>query len=171
MSLGIAPAIIHQATSPTGNDKGSWTSLFSSYATSSIIGGGWGSSCQKRSLPLFDEPMKHYEDMIMESDSLRPSLLLGAQIVVEVSNWLSLLGSLAIILHVPHVVKQVPAQRTRMLIILFTAFSNLGFAISNVVTGTRLTSSWTRLSGEASSKYCMEPSCVRPSDTIHCQCD
>ncbi|KAG0046058.1 hypothetical protein BGZ83_008745 [Gryganskiella cystojenkinii] len=65
---------------------------------------------------------------------LRPSLLTPQQIVVEIANWLSLLGSVIIILHIPRVIKQAPAQKTRMLIILFIAISNAGFALANVVT-------------------------------------
>lgn len=54
----------------------------------------------------------------------------------NVANWLSLIGSLLIILHIPGVTRHVPSQKKRMLIILFTAFSNTGFAIANIVTGT-----------------------------------
>ncbi|KAF9126753.1 hypothetical protein BGW39_006378 [Mortierella sp. 14UC] len=56
------------------------------------------------------------------------------QDVANVANWLSLLGSLLIILHIPRVARHVPSQKKRMLIILFTAFSNLGFALANIVT-------------------------------------
>ncbi|KAF9585456.1 hypothetical protein BGW38_002319 [Lunasporangiospora selenospora] len=60
----------------------------------------------------------------------RPNLTL-----VMISNVLSLVGSLIIILHIPRVTHRVPTQTKRMLIILFTAISNFGFALSNVATG------------------------------------
>ncbi|KAF9543582.1 hypothetical protein EC957_000766 [Mortierella hygrophila] len=56
------------------------------------------------------------------------------QDVAGVANWLSLIGSLLIIFHIPRVTRHVPSQKKRMLIILFTAFSNSGFAIANIVT-------------------------------------
>ncbi|KAF9299455.1 hypothetical protein BGZ88_007917 [Linnemannia elongata] len=56
------------------------------------------------------------------------------QNVADVANWLSLVGSLLIIFHIPRVTRHVPSQKKRMLIILFTAFSNTGFAIANIIT-------------------------------------
>ncbi|KAF9911181.1 hypothetical protein EC991_004405 [Linnemannia zychae] len=56
------------------------------------------------------------------------------QDVAAVANWLSMIGSLLIIFHIPRVTRHVPSQKKRMLIILFTAFSNFGFAIANIVT-------------------------------------
>ncbi|KAF9286463.1 hypothetical protein BGZ68_002887 [Mortierella alpina] len=50
------------------------------------------------------------------------------------ANWLSMLGSLMIMLHVPRVIEQVPTQRKRMLIIFFTALSNFGFSFANIMT-------------------------------------
>lgn len=58
------------------------------------------------------------------------------QSIANVANWLSLVGSLLIIVHIPRVTRHVPSQKKRMLIILFTAFSNTGFAIANIITGT-----------------------------------
>ncbi|KAI8602790.1 hypothetical protein EDD21DRAFT_370889 [Dissophora ornata] len=56
------------------------------------------------------------------------------QVVVRVADWLSLVGSLLIILHAPRVAQRVPTQRKRMLIIFFIAISNFGFALANVIT-------------------------------------
>ncbi|KAF8942537.1 hypothetical protein BGZ47_006398 [Haplosporangium gracile] len=50
------------------------------------------------------------------------------------ANWLSLVGSLLIIFHIPRVTRHVPSQKKRMLIILFTAFSNTGFSLANIIT-------------------------------------
>ncbi|KAF9936531.1 hypothetical protein BGZ67_002254 [Mortierella alpina] len=50
------------------------------------------------------------------------------------ANWLSMIGSLMIMLHVPRVIEQVPTQRKRMLIIFFTALSNFGFSFANIMT-------------------------------------
>ncbi|GJJ68660.1 hypothetical protein EMPS_01006 [Entomortierella parvispora] len=134
MSLGIIPAIIHQATPSTGNDKGSWaTLLLPAYETLSAITVG-GSSYQKRSFSQSDGPVEQFINMSLGADGLRPSLRTPQQVIVEISNWLSLVGSIVIILHIPKVIKQVPTQRTRMLIIMFTAISNTGFALANVIT-------------------------------------
>ncbi|KAG0266286.1 hypothetical protein BG011_002694 [Mortierella polycephala] len=54
--------------------------------------------------------------------------------VVMTANWLSMVGSLLIIIHIPRVIQQAPAQTKRMIIILFTAISNLGFSLANIVT-------------------------------------
>ncbi|KAF9146808.1 hypothetical protein BGX30_007726 [Mortierella sp. GBA39] len=56
------------------------------------------------------------------------------QDVAGVANWLSMIGSLLIIFQIPRVTRHVPSQKKRMLIILFTAFSNSGFAIANIIT-------------------------------------
>ncbi|KAF9570723.1 hypothetical protein EC968_001454 [Mortierella alpina] len=50
------------------------------------------------------------------------------------ANWLSMVGSLMIMLHVPRVIEQVPTQKKRMLIIFCTAVSNFGFSFANILT-------------------------------------
>jgi hypothetical protein len=52
-----------------------------------------------------------------------------------IANWLSVLGSLVIVLHVPSVIGHVPTQRKRMVILMFTAISNFGFSFANIITG------------------------------------
>lgn len=54
---------------------------------------------------------------------------------VITADILSMSGSLAIILMVPKVIVQVPSQKKRMILILLTAISNLGFSTSNIATG------------------------------------
>ncbi|KAI8356873.1 hypothetical protein B0O80DRAFT_446009 [Mortierella sp. GBAus27b] len=63
------------------------------------------------------------------NDPTRPTLPLAL-----LANWLSVAGSLAIILHVPTVIARVPSQRKRMFIILFTAISNFCFSLVNIIT-------------------------------------
>ncbi|KAF9932687.1 hypothetical protein FBU30_007529 [Linnemannia zychae] len=57
------------------------------------------------------------------------------QSIADIANWLSVIGSLLIILHIPGVIQHVPSQKKRLLIIMFTAFSNCGFSIANLITG------------------------------------
>lgn len=54
---------------------------------------------------------------------------------VLLADTLSMLGSFTLILMVPRVVVHVPSQKKRMLLILFTAISNLGFSTSNIAAG------------------------------------
>ncbi|CAO3573513.1 unnamed protein product [Mortierella alpina] len=64
-----------------------------------------------------------------DADLSRPNLPFAM-----VANWLSMIGSLMIMLHVPRVIEQVPTQRKRMLIIFATAVSNFGFSFANIMT-------------------------------------
>ncbi|KAF9202238.1 hypothetical protein BGZ49_007579 [Haplosporangium sp. Z 27] len=56
------------------------------------------------------------------------------QVIARIANWFSLIGSLMIIIHIPKVTQRAPSQTKRMVIILFTAISNFGFALANIVT-------------------------------------
>ncbi|KAF9946868.1 hypothetical protein BGZ65_009325, partial [Modicella reniformis] len=64
-----------------------------------------------------------------KEDLTRPTLALAVA-----ANWLSVIGSLIIILYIPQVIQRVPSQRKRMLIVLFTAISNFGFSFVNIIT-------------------------------------
>ena len=147
MSLGNVLGIIHQVTPPPPtSEAGSSSSgaisflsflastLFSSSDNISNIINDNPGGCRKRSIPQSLEPTPPYDGVALDF-ALRPSLHMPQQIIVEIANWLSLVGSVVIILHIPRVMKQAPAQKTRMLIILFIAISNTGFALANVVTG------------------------------------
>ncbi|KAF9439054.1 hypothetical protein BGZ76_000536 [Entomortierella beljakovae] len=77
----------------------------------------------------FDDPVSHEAQFYGRDELNTPK-----KVIVTIANWLSLIGSLVIILSVPSVTQRAPAQTKRMFIILFTAFSNFGFALTNVIT-------------------------------------
>ncbi|KAF9099340.1 hypothetical protein BGX29_007169, partial [Mortierella sp. GBA35] len=83
--------------------------------------GDWISTTRHDDVSDKDQPLMSHKERIDQD-------------IAAVANWLSLFGSLLIILHIPRVVRQVPSQKKRMLIILFTAISNIGFALANIIT-------------------------------------
>ncbi|KAF9153927.1 hypothetical protein BG015_002296 [Linnemannia schmuckeri] len=111
----------------------------SAFAAASLIDRIHSSPQQPSLFTTFEEPPiletgLHYGDSGDEKRKTVGHRQRADQDIAAVANWLSLIGSLLIIFHIPRVTRHVPSQKKRMLIILFTAFSNTGFALANIIT-------------------------------------